>query len=82
MMTPPPHGSGWTIETLKEHWETIHERDQNALRLQAVEYERRLDALNNEHARIAKAQATYVSYSVLATVISICIAVAAIYYRH
>ena len=72
----------WTIATLKEHWEAIHARDQGALHLQAIEYERRLDALNHEHARIAKAQATYVSYSVLATVISICVAIAAVYYKH
>ena len=72
----------WTIATLKEHWETIHERDQEALRLQAIEYERRLDALNHEHARIAKAQSTYVSYSVLATVVSIIIAIIALYYKH
>ena len=72
----------WTIATLKEHFETIHEKDQLALKIQASEYERRLEALNHEHARIAKAQATYVSYSVLATVISIAIAIASIYYRH
>ena len=72
----------WTIATLKEHFEKIHEKDEEALKIQAIEYERRLDALNHEHARIAKAQATYVSYSVLVTVISICIAIASIYYRH
>lgn len=54
---------------------------QVALSLQAKEYERRLEALNNEHERIAKAQSTYVSYSVLTTVISIGIAIAAIYFR-
>ena len=72
----------WTIATLKEHWETVHKQDQEALRLQAIEYERRLDALNHEHARIAKAQSTYVSYSVLATVVSIITAIVALYYKH
>ncbi len=72
----------WTIVTLKEHFEKIHEKDKEALQLQAAEYERRLENLNNEHDRIAKAQSTYVSYSVLVTVVSILIAVAAIYYRH
>ena len=71
----------WTIKTLKEHFEKLHEKDKEALRLQAAEYERRLEALNHEHARIAKAQSTYVSYSVLGTVISILIAAAAIYFR-
>ncbi len=74
--------SEWTIATLKEHWETIHKKDLDALRLQAAEYERRLAALNGEHDRIAKAQQTYVSYSVLVTIISIGIAVAAIWFRH
>lgn len=82
----------WTIVTLKEHFEAVIELKEQALRLQASErqtalslqareYERRLDILNNEHARIAKAQSTYVSYSVLTTVISIAVAVAAIYWR-
>jgi hypothetical protein len=35
--------------------------DHAALALQAAEYERRLIALNGEHARIAKSQETYVS---------------------
>ena len=74
--------SEWTIETLKEHWEAIHKKDLDALRLQAAEYERRLDALNNEHERIAKAQSTYVSYSVLVTMISIGVAIASIWFRH
>lgn len=72
----------WTLATLKEHWERIHEKDMQALELQAKEYERRLDALNHEHARIAAAQSTYVSYSVLAAVISMIIAVGAIWFRH
>lgn len=66
---------GWTVGTLKEHWEKVHEQDLDALKLQAHEYERRLNALNHEYKRIADAQATYVSYSVLGTVISLCIAV-------
>ena len=71
----------WTVATLKEYYDKLHERDVEALRLQANEYERRLDALNHEHARIAAAQSTYVSYSVLAAVLSIFLAVAAIYFR-
>ncbi len=74
--------SEWTIATLKEHWEAIHKKDLEALRLQASEYERRLEGLNNEHERIAKAQSTYVSYSVLATMVSIGVAIAAIWFRH
>ncbi len=73
----------WTIKTLKEHWEKIHQKDMDALRLQAIEYERRLDILNHEHERVAQAQSTYVSYSVLVTVVSIVIAIAAVIYgRH
>lgn len=82
----------WTIITLKEHFEAVIELKEQALRLQASErqtalslqakeYERRLDLLNGEHNRIAKAQSTYVSYSVLATVLSIGIAIAAVYWR-
>jgi len=72
----------WTIKTLKEYWETVHQKDLDALHLQAAEYERRLDNLNNEHERIAAAQRTYVSYSVLLTLVSIGVAIAAIFYRH
>lgn len=79
--------------SLKEHFEkllvekekgirdALAEREK-ALSLQATEYERRLDSLNNEYGRIAKAQSTYVSYSVLVTIISMAIAVATLYYRH
>lgn len=77
---------GWNIKTLKEHFEEMHKRDREALQLQAEEYERRLSDLNHEHARIAAAQQTYVSYSVLATVISLIIAAAAVliafFWRH
>lgn len=72
----------WTVATLKEHYDTLLARKDEALRLQAREYERRLDALNHEHARIAAAQTTYVSYSVLAAVVSLIVAIAAIWFRH
>jgi len=78
----------WTISTLKEHWEKIHQKDLYALELQAREYERRLDTLNSEYLEFQKAQRTYVSYYVLAGIISISLAVvtifvaiAAIYFR-
>jgi hypothetical protein len=67
-----------TVSQLKEHYDALHQKDLEALKLQAQEYERRLDALNHEHARIALAQSTYVSYSVLAAVISFVIAAAAL----
>ena len=83
----------WPVVTLKEHFEKIIDLKEEALKLQASssqialslqakEYERRLDQLNGEYDRIQKNQATYVSYSVLATVISIGVALAAIYFRH
>ena len=71
----------WTIATLKEHYDRLLELDKEALRLQALEYERRLDVLNHAHAEILAAQKTYVSYSVLATIVSLVIAIAAIYFR-
>jgi hypothetical protein len=53
------------IDTRLEAMERIHqaerEADQVALRLQAAEYERRLDALNNENARVQAAISANVS---------------------
>lgn len=46
--------SEWTIDTLKEHFESLNELSREALRLQAIEYERRLHLLNNEHERLEK----------------------------
>lgn len=53
--------NGWTIPTLKEHFETRFEQldklrkaEADTLKLQAAEYERRLTALNGEAQRIAK----------------------------
>lgn len=68
MAEPGRSSQGWTIETLKEFFESrlaaiedkIKERDK-ALELQAAENKRRLAELNHEHARVAKAQETYVS---------------------
>lgn len=45
------------IEAFKQY---THATDE-ARKLQAAEYERRLDALNGEQARIAQSQATYIS---------------------
>ena len=63
--------NGWTLATLKEHFEVkfkhleeMRKSEANALVIQAKEYERRLEALNGEQARIAKSQATYVSREV------------------
>lgn len=60
--------SEWTIETLKEHLElkfksleALRAAEARALILQAEEYERRLDALNGEQARIAANQSASVS---------------------
>lgn len=60
--------SEWTIDTLKEHFEkqfaALHEREKlraEALTLQAAEYERRLESLNGEQARIAANQSSSVS---------------------
>jgi hypothetical protein len=69
------------LAAAERRFDESRETDAKALKLQAAEYERRLQALNNEHGRIAAAQSTYVSYSVLAAVISILVAIAAIYFR-
>lgn len=57
-----------SIETLAERFsgfqritEERFKGQQDALKLQALEYERRLDALNGEAGRIAKSQALHVS---------------------
>lgn len=59
---------GWTLLTLKEHFEErfralneIRSAEADALVIQAREYERRLESLNGEQGRIAKSQATYIS---------------------
>ena len=59
MSEKPCHG--WTLMTLKEHYDALRLAEAGALKIQAIEYERRLDALNGEQARIAKSQSTYVS---------------------
>ena len=51
----------WTLSTFIAHTKALRESDREALKLQAAEYERRLDNLNHEHARIAATQITYVS---------------------
>jgi|HubBroStandDraft_4_1064222.scaffolds.fasta_scaffold15649_5 hypothetical protein len=53
--------SEWTLDTLRKHFTALREADREALRLQAAEYERRLDSLNGEQSRIAATQAAYVS---------------------
>lgn len=60
--------SEWTIETLKEHLElkfrsldALRAAEARALILQAEEYERRLEGLNGEQARIATNQSASVS---------------------
>lgn len=72
----------WTIATLKEHFERLLIEKDKALDLQAREYERRLDILNGEHERMDRKSRTFVSYSVLAAVISMVTAIAAILWRH
>lgn len=74
--------SDWTIATLKEHVEKIIELNGEALRLQAAKYEEQLRSLRADHDRIEKEQAAYVSYSVLGAVVSLIIAIAAIWFNH
>jgi hypothetical protein len=42
------------LEKRFDHLDELREAEANSLRLQAAEYERRLDALNGEAERIAK----------------------------
>lgn len=67
--------------------DALEEREK-ALTLQATEYERRLDDLNHEKNRNEEAAKTFVTYGVLYSsyiafiaFVSICVAIAAIYYR-
>jgi len=46
------------------HHDEKHELEAQALRLQAIEYERRLDQLNHDHANTRLTQQTYVSIGV------------------
>ena len=57
----PDKVGGWTIDTLKAHFDVQLIAIDKALQLQAAENKRRLDELNHEHARVAQAQQTYVS---------------------
>lgn len=56
-----PMPNEWTLGTLHEHLDALRKSDREALRLQAAEYERRLESLNGEQSRIAATQAAYVS---------------------
>lgn len=58
MITPK---NGWTIATLKEHFDALRVAEAEALRIQAKEYERRLEALNGEQARLADERASFVN---------------------
>ncbi len=53
--------SGWTIDTLKEHYDRLLDARDEALRIQAAEYERRLDALNHAHEQAVEVQHTYLT---------------------
>jgi hypothetical protein len=53
--------SEWTIDTLKELLEARLDDMDEALKLQAVEYERRLEVLNNENHRIQEVLAKSVT---------------------
>jgi hypothetical protein len=68
------------LKSSEQRFLELRELDATALKLQAAEYERRLGTLNGEHARIAAAQSTYVSYSVLAAVVAIIIAIITLLY--
>ena len=53
--------SGWTLDTAMVHWTALREADQTALRLQASEYERRLESLNHAHEQARQKEADYVT---------------------
>jgi hypothetical protein len=53
--------SEWTIDTFKELMDERQQRNEQALKLQASEYERRLEALNHENDRLNKSVAANVS---------------------
>lgn len=57
-------GEVWTLEALKEHFDSLRAMDAQALRLQAEEYERRLVNLNHENARIKLAAEKAIERSV------------------
>jgi translation initiation factor 2B subunit (eIF-2B alpha/beta/delta family) len=60
-----PSTSDWTIPTLYEHLRTLWKSEsravRRALKLQATEYERRLDSLNHAHEQAVETAHTYVT---------------------
>jgi hypothetical protein len=59
------NASEWTIRTLHEHfdklWKSESKSIRRALKLQAKEYERRLDGLNHAHEQAQETAHTYVT---------------------
>ena len=53
--------SGWTLDTAMAHFKSLREADHTALRLQAIEYERRLFDLNHAHEQARQKEADYVT---------------------
>jgi type IV secretory pathway TrbF-like protein len=53
--------SEWTIDTLKEHFESLLSERDKALDLQFKENSRRLDTLNHAHEKAVEVQHTYVT---------------------
>lgn len=52
---------------LEEHLRSIRSGDREALKLQAIEYERRLEALNGEQAKISGLERNYVKLDMFNT---------------
>lgn len=53
--------SDWTVDTLKELFETVLDERDKAIGIQSTELERRLNALNHAHERAVEVQHTYVT---------------------
>jgi len=54
-VTPTDDNHSWTLESYIAHNEAMRERDRQELEKQAKEYERRLESLNHENARVSAA---------------------------
>jgi len=53
--------SEWTLRTAMAHWAALRKADRRALKLQAAEYERRLESLNHAHEQARQKEAEYVT---------------------
>lgn len=67
--------NGWTLDTLKTHFDDLRKADQEAIKILANNFEKRMDNTNEWRGVIERLLTTYVTkgaaYSAMATVIAV-----------